>query len=192
MNKASLLALLFAATSAFACTPPPPGRSAHDADHDGDHDEAPDPRLDSPEIVAAASKVQVLPGTPSCQTEVLGIVDVHEPVDSVAAGLDRLRRRAALLGADYVTGVEFEHGEGGSEKTHLSGTAVRCHDLLNGRSYDVLAELEVTAPMDHEDDAFDQLKSKARASGANLILHVRFEHGEGDRTKITGTAVRAH
>jgi uncharacterized protein YbjQ (UPF0145 family) len=41
------------------------------------------------------------------------------------AALDVVRRRAAELGADAVVGVEFHHGEGDGQPTHLSGLAVR-------------------------------------------------------------------
>jgi uncharacterized protein YbjQ (UPF0145 family) len=39
--------------------------------------------------------------------------------------LDVLRRRAVAMGADAVVGVEFHHGEGEGQPTHLSGLAVR-------------------------------------------------------------------
>jgi hypothetical protein len=57
--------------------------------------------------------------------EVLGPVDVHEPMGSDQAALQRLREKAAALGADAVVGVEFHHGEAEGEPTHLSGLAVR-------------------------------------------------------------------
>ena len=190
MKNVVAVSFLFVAVAAVGCTPPP--RSAHEAGESAEHDEAPDPRLQEPSVIAAAERVKVMPGELTCSQEVLGLVDVHEPVKSTAEGLELLRRRAALLGADAVIGVEFEHGEGGVEKTHLSGTAVRCNDLLRGRKYDVIGKLEVTASMEHEDDALRELKSKATARGANLILDVHFEHGEGDRTKLTGTAVHAY
>ena len=183
MNRWSMLMVSVLATG---CMPP---ATPHEA---AEHDEAPDPRLEDPSVVAASRSVKVLPGTLACAIEVLGVVDVHEKVRDTDQALDRLRRRAALLGAEAVIGVELEHGEGGAEKTHLSGTAVRCNDLLRGRSYDVLSSIEVTGEMEHEDEAMAAFKAKARALGANLILDVHFEHGEGDRTKITGTAVRAH
>jgi uncharacterized protein YbjQ (UPF0145 family) len=197
MNKVFATPLLLVSVIALVgCTPAryasdeAGGKNAERGERE--HDEAPDPRLQDPSVIAAASRVRVMPDSLGCQSEVLGLVDVHEPVKSTAEGLEVLRRRAALLGAEAVVGVEFEHGEGGAEKTHLSGTAVRCNDLLRGRKYDVLDKIEVTAAMDHEDQAFAQLKSRARAKGANLILNVHFDHGEGDRTKITGTAVRAY
>lgn len=57
--------------------------------------------------------------------EVLGPIDVHEPMVSDAAALERLREEAAGMGADAVVGVEFHHGDTPGEPTHLSGLAVR-------------------------------------------------------------------
>ena len=57
--------------------------------------------------------------------EVVGMVDVHEPMGSDQAALARLREKAATMGADAVVGVEFHHGDGEGEPTHLSGMAVR-------------------------------------------------------------------
>jgi hypothetical protein len=57
--------------------------------------------------------------------EVLGPIDVHEPMGSDAAALERLREEAADLGADAIVGVEFHHGDAPGEPTHLSGLAVR-------------------------------------------------------------------
>lgn len=127
----------------------------------------------------------------SCTSQVLGIVDVHEPVENDEAALDILRRRAAALGAEAITGVEFRHGDG-HERTHMSGTAVRCKDLLNGRSYDVLEHLVIKATMGSEDEAFDELKRRARALGADLILEAKFRHGEspGEGVVVSGTAIR--
>jgi hypothetical protein len=58
-------------------------------------------------------------------SEVLGVVDAHVPMGGHDKALEVLRRRAAALGADAVVGVEFHHGEGEGEPTHLSGLAVR-------------------------------------------------------------------
>jgi hypothetical protein len=58
-------------------------------------------------------------------SEVVGVVDAHVPMGGHDRALDVLRRRAAALGADAVVGVEFHHGEGEGEPTHLSGLAVR-------------------------------------------------------------------
>ena len=57
--------------------------------------------------------------------EVVGIVDMHEAMGGERAALQRLRERASAMGADAVIGVEFHHGEGEGEPTHLSGLAVR-------------------------------------------------------------------
>jgi hypothetical protein len=57
--------------------------------------------------------------------EVVGVVDVHEGMGDERAALQSLREKAAAMGADAVIGVEFHHGEGEGEPTHLSGMAVR-------------------------------------------------------------------
>ena len=123
--------------------------------------------------------------------EVLGFVDVHEPVTTQAEAIAELREHAAELGAEAVIGVELHHGEGGPAPSHLSGTAVRFRDLIRGRSYDVLGELDVNAPMGHEDDANRELGRRALALGADLITNVKFDHGEGEGPlRVTGTAIR--
>jgi uncharacterized protein YbjQ (UPF0145 family) len=60
--------------------------------------------------------------------EVVGVIDAHVPMGSHESALDVVRQRAAELGADAVVGVEFHHGEGEGERTHLSGLAVRFLD----------------------------------------------------------------
>ena len=144
---------------------------------------------------AAAEKLRVMQtGDLGCASEALGIVDVHEKMPTESAALDILRRRAVVIGAEGITGVEFHHGEGGSEVTHLSGMAVRCRDILRGRKYDVIKQLDIAGAMGKEDDAFDELKKTAWATGANLLINVTFEHGEGadGKTHVFGTAVRAY
>jgi uncharacterized protein YbjQ (UPF0145 family) len=165
------------------------GASRHGHGHGAEPSAA---REDDPSVIAAAARVKVLTGSGlDCRGEALGIVDVHEPVSSEAQALELLKRRAAALGAEAIVGVEFRHGSGGAAPTHLSGMAMRCNDLLKGRAYEELAMLEVAGDMGHEDDAFDELKTKARALGANLILDIRFEHGEATgRTMLRGKAIR--
>src|SRR5437867_1370901 len=73
-----------------------------------------------------ASRIAVLPSSKLDRpSEVVGVVDVHEPMANEEAALQRLREKAAALGADAVLGVEFHHGEGEGGPTHLSGLAVR-------------------------------------------------------------------
>jgi hypothetical protein len=79
----------------------------------------------------AASEILVLQSTKLDRpAEVVGIVDVHEPMTSEAAALARLREKAAALGANAIVGVEFHHGEAAGEPTHLSGLAVRFRPTL--------------------------------------------------------------
>ena len=58
-------------------------------------------------------------------SQVVGVVDAHEEMGKHEGALRTLQRKAAALGADAVVGVEFHHGEGEAEPTHLSGIAVR-------------------------------------------------------------------
>jgi hypothetical protein len=57
--------------------------------------------------------------------EVLGVIDAHEEMGKHEAALWALKTKAAAMGADAVVGVEFHHGEGEGEPTHLSGLAVK-------------------------------------------------------------------
>jgi hypothetical protein len=58
-------------------------------------------------------------------SEVVGVVDAHEEMGKHDNALYDLKVKAAQLGADAVVGVEFHHGEGEGEPTHLSGLAVK-------------------------------------------------------------------
>ncbi len=141
--------------------------------------------------------IPVLPHSTSlgCRSRVLGVVDVHTPMGEEGA-LNELRGRAQALGAEAVVSVDFHHGdddeaeEGGT--THLSGLAVRCEDMLQGRAYDVIARVEATAPMGDEAAGLRALRQQARALQADLIIHVEFEHGEShdQPTRLRGDAIR--
>ncbi len=174
----------------------------HDSDHDGDHHDDGDddhdhdhdatPLPSDPGTVAAAARVRVLQGGDmGCESEALGPVDVHSPMHGTDKALEALKLRAAALGADAVVGVDFHHGEGGHAPTHLSGMAARCKDLLKGRSYDVIASLDVPGKMGREKDAFEDLLHKAWLAKADLVVDIEFHHGDGtEPTHMTGTAVR--
>jgi uncharacterized protein YbjQ (UPF0145 family) len=160
----------------------------------GTHSHDEDEPLESldPAVRAASSRVLVLESqTVNQPTEVVGLIDVHEESGHHSEALERLRIKGAALGADAVLGVEFHHGDDG-EPAHLSGTAVRFRDLLRGRRYDVLGELEVTGQMGDEAGALRELKRRARAVSADLILGVMYHHGEGgdEAPRLTGTAIR--
>ena len=148
----------------------------------------------TPELEAKAAKVKVLQNSEGlgCASEVLGIVDVHEPVKTVDQALHELRLDAARLDAEAVVGVEFHHGEPGEEPTHLSGQAVRCNDLLKGRAYDVIGDVVVKEKMGDEEGLYRAMKQKAKSLGADLILDVQFEHGDGgeEGLKLSGKAIR--
>ena len=149
--------------------------------------------VNEPSIIAAARNVRVIENDHlDCASEVLGLVDIHEPVESVDRALEVLKRKAAKVGAEAVIGVEFHHGEPGEEPTHLSGMAVRCNDLIKGRAYEVLGRIEAKGKMGDEDDAERDLMAQARAMRADLVINMGFEHGEGgdQPTKVWGTAIR--
>lgn len=88
--------------------------------HHDDHDALPtNLRSDPMRVIVLQTKHLDRPA------EVLGVVDAHEEVGRHEAALWALKTKAAALGADAVVGVEFHHGEGAGEPTHLSGLAVR-------------------------------------------------------------------
>jgi uncharacterized protein YbjQ (UPF0145 family) len=77
-------------------------------------------------VVALPSRVLVLQSTHTDRlTEVVGVIDVHAEMGGQDAALALLQERAEAMGADAVLGVEFHHGHGENEPTHLSGLAVR-------------------------------------------------------------------
>ncbi len=170
--------------------------AAKSAENEGENKYAKEEKEEpvTPELEAKAAKVQILQNSEGlgCATEVIGIVDVHEPVKTVDQALHELRLDAARINAEAVVGVEFHHGEPGEEPTHLSGQAVRCNDLLKGRAYDVIGPVEVSQKMGAEDELYRAMKAKAKSSGADLILDVKFVHGEGgdEVMKMSGTAIR--
>jgi uncharacterized protein YbjQ (UPF0145 family) len=144
-------------------------------------------------VIAAARYVRVLENDRlGCPSEVLGLVDIHEPVESVDRALEVLKRKAAKVGAEAVIDVEFHHGEPGEEPTHLSGIAVRCNDLIKGRAYEILGRIEVPGAMGDEDSAEHELLARAGSMHADLVIGIGFEHGdgEGQPTKVWGTAIR--
>lgn len=200
MTCRALLACLTLSLCAVACAPTPraEARSGHEAAHDGDGDDDHDDHDGAlPELptdaatMAAAQRLSVTPSALKCPTEILGIVDVHDKGGSEEHALQALRVRAVMIGAEALTNVEFRHGDK-HEKLHLSGTAVRCRDILKGRRYDVLALLDIVTTMGHEEEAFAELRARGRSAGANVILDVHFEHGDESHMRITGKAVHAY
>jgi uncharacterized protein YbjQ (UPF0145 family) len=162
------------------------------ADDDDDDDDGPLPT--DAATIARAKTVKVMQNEHlNCATEALGPIDVHKKMESTDQALEALKLRAAALGAEAIVDVNFEHGEGGKEPTHLSGMAVRCRDLLHGRQYEVIGEVKIDGKMAKEEEAFAALKAKARTMHADMILNVKFVHGEGgegEGTTLTGTAIR--
>ncbi len=149
--------------------------------------------MQNPSILAAAARVRVLATENVGQaTEAMGVIDVHERGEGRARALDELRAVAAEHGADAIVGVEFHHGEGGDAPTHLSGMAVRFRNLLRDEPFDVLAHLDVASDMEHEDEALGELQRRAGLLHADLLIHIAYEHGEGEGqpAHLTGVAIR--
>ena len=123
-------------------------------------------------------------------TEVLGVVDVHEPATSDQQGLEIMRERAAALHADAVVGVEFHRDD--KSFTDLSGLAVRYNDLLRGRNYDVIEVIRVHEGEGNDADAMGELKRRAKALHADLVIDVEWHDNdaEKDGTYLSGTAIR--
>jgi uncharacterized protein YbjQ (UPF0145 family) len=123
-------------------------------------------------------------------TEVLGVVDVHEPATSDQQGLEIMRERAAALHADAVVVVEFHRDD--KSFTDLSGLAVRYNDLLRGRTYDVIEVVRVHEGEGKDGDAMGELKKRSKALGADLVLNVEWHDNdaEKDGTYLSGTAIR--
>lgn len=187
----SVCIVLASMASVAGCLPPHqdadhPAAGGHSA-HAARRTRAPDPQLE-----AAARNVRLMARNDlGCKTEVLGLVDVHEDGSTAEQAVSDLKLRAAELGAEAVIGVDFEHGDG-HQATHLSGMAVRCRDLLRGRSYEVIGSIEVPGAMGDEEEAFRKMKDRARELRADLLIDVAFDHGEAGRgpTKLRGTAIR--
>jgi uncharacterized protein YbjQ (UPF0145 family) len=139
-----------------------------------------------------AARVQVIySGTPvNEETEVLGVVDVHEPATSDQQGLEIMKERAAAMRADAVIGVEFHRDD--KSFTDLSGLAVRYNDLLRGRTYDVIDVIRVHEGEGKDGDAMGELQRRAAALHADLIINIAWHDNdaEKDGTYLSGTAIR--
>jgi uncharacterized protein YbjQ (UPF0145 family) len=152
----------------------------------------------NPRLADAAKNMVVLQAQDAGRpTEVISVIDVHEPTGEHDAAIQTLRERAALIGADAVLGIEFhheddEHGASKDIETHLSGLAVRFRPVLQERPYDVLGQVQVEAAMEHEQDGLHALREKGNDMNADAMLDVQFHHGEGHGhgTKLTAIAIR--
>lgn len=193
MIRPAYAMLLLALAPACASMSPPPWETTARNETAYAAPDAP-ARANDGALQAAAARVKVMQtGDLGCKMQSLGLVDVHEPMKTEEAALDLLKRRAAALGAEGVMGVEFHHGEAGNEPTHLSGIAVKCNDLLKGRTFDVIEKMDVAGAMGEEDEAYDKMRERAFGQlHADLIIDISFEHGEGAnaKTHVYGTAIK--
>ncbi len=131
--RAYVLGLALACTSACATPSYLPEHSTvaysgseEHGHHDDDDDDVPLTAAELASLTPQATRIVVLQTKELDRpAEVIGVVDAHEAMGRHDAALLTLRTKAAALGADAVIGVEFHHGEGEGEPTHLSGLAVR-------------------------------------------------------------------
>jgi uncharacterized protein YbjQ (UPF0145 family) len=162
---------------------------AHEIEH-AEHAHTPRQAV-SPE---AAARVQLIESeSTGREMEAMGIVDAHEKPGHHEEALQELRESAAALGADAVVGVEFHHGEGHADVSHLSGIAVRYRKLRRDQPFDVIAELDVAMDMEDQERAMRELQRRAAPYHPDLIIDIHYEHGEGaagEKIHLRGKAIR--
>lgn len=126
---------------------------------------------------------------PDQVSNIVAVLDFHSSADTENKGFDELRARAMAVGADAVIDAEFEHGEGG-QLSHLSGLAVR-FKVYDARAYDVIEQIVIETDGVANDKGFSALRARALQLGADKLVDVKFEHGEGGApSRLIGTAVR--
>ena len=119
--------------------------------------------------------------------EVISVINVRE--GDGAGAVSGMRDRAATAAADEVVDVGVERGSDGAV---AHGMAVRYSDPIAGRPFYLVGAVEVSAYEGHEDEALDELRARALAIHADLIVDVRFHYGEGGDgpTSLSGIALR--
>lgn len=124
---------------------------------------------------------------PERSAEVVSVINVHDGDGSGA--VSGLRDQAAGVGADEVVDTSVERSGDG---VAAHGMAVRFHDPLAGRAYDLVGPVEVSAYEGHENEALEELRARAVQVHADLIVDVRFHYGEGGDgpTSLSGIALR--
>jgi uncharacterized protein YbjQ (UPF0145 family) len=171
----------------------------HDEHGEGGHDEAAEHEEHRRRVQGIsdeqAARVEVLESESVARsTEVVGIVDEHEPMGDEKRALLELRKEAAALGADAVIGVEFHHPDRAGAPIHLSGMAVRYRQLLRPDPYEFLGVVSVHVDMHHQDDAAEVLRDRAAAlyPDADLLINVHYEHGDAEAhdVKLSASAIR--
>ncbi len=137
---------------------------------------------------ARGAQVIVVESLGTQRAEVVGPVEIEEPPGLGRRGLADLRARAAQLGAEGLTSIEVHAAEEGA--TRFSGLAVRFRDVLRGRPYEVLGELEFDASSLREDEIYTELRRRAHRMHADLLLDVRVELDASGALQVHAEAVR--
>ncbi len=154
---------------------------------DGDPSRVP-PRAEAPltaEDVAVRST-----DTLDRPSEVLTTLRGFDEFGDADAAISRLRVEAASIGANAIIGVTVRRD--GPAAREVTGLAVRYRDVVAGRSYDLLEHVSVPARSASDEAAIEQLRARARAAGADLIVNIALEPADaeslrGDR--LVGDAV---
>lgn len=194
-----------ATTSQHADYPPPTSSSSGSEDSlgatsaqgsgasEGHEGQAALPRSEPPRaspVDAARIKIFESGATIDEPTEVIGVVDVHEPGRDEQQGVEIMKERAAAMHADAVIEVEFHRDD--KDFTDLSGLAVRFNDLLRDRRYDTLGVIRVHEGEGKDGDAMEELRRRAGALNADLIIDIAWHDNdaEKDGTYLSGTAIK--
>ena len=111
--------------------------------------------------------------------------DLHEDADG------DVDEGAAMTESGDVD-ADVDEGEGGNPLAlHLSGTAVRYRDLIQGRHFVVIGQVVVHEAMTDEARALRDLTARARAMHADMVIGIHFRHGHGEApVEVRGTAIR--
>jgi uncharacterized protein YbjQ (UPF0145 family) len=142
------------------------------------------------DVRETAGEVEVFESEADRPTEIIGTIAVREPMTSFTDALRELRESAARVGADAIVHVELHRDDRASEQTvTLSGVAVRYGDLLAGRGYVVLGDIQIDGATD--DDLVTAMRERARAMGADAVVGVHMQRGNaGGMLRAQGTAIR--
>jgi hypothetical protein len=110
-------------------------------------------------------------------SEVLAALDVAEAAPDQGRGLSDLRAMAARLGADAIADVEVTPPRPGETESHFCALAVRYQNVLADRPFDVIAQIEVRAPL--IDQAYAELQQRAQAMHADYLRNVQYTPPDG-------------
>jgi uncharacterized protein YbjQ (UPF0145 family) len=163
------------------------GKYAHEPENDYATYDSYTPALATLPAPAQESRVRFLEGPIAVPTQVLGLVEVEGCGTPPNKVFDLLEAKAAALGADAIVGLDYKRDPVSCAR--WSATAIRFKDLVQGREYETLGNIEVAYIKGEEAAALKKLKAKAKAMHADLLLDLKYER-EGADARVSGTAIR--